>query len=308
MPKINLFHIARLLVCGLVALLLLPGPPKLGYAQSDSAEAHHQRGVEYHNRRCLDDASREYARTLELDPPRDLTAEEWQIVRRFAPRIYTTPTEFFPLKDFVAILHPTARQIAYHLFWEDDIDFPEDNDPADHELMWVQYSADANSIEKIWTYFHGRILVGSEAALTDARRHNQRPRINAQWGKHGTLLVGWEEMTITADVGDSEKKYYQNGQPITLKQYNEGTFRKLSEEGRRLPNHPLGIRLGWPLKFKGTWNDFTNFSRLVEPLALLNKKKMAKVTRWNSATINQHFLPYNFRPKTEWPGDKLNTR
>lgn len=308
MSKINLYPVVRLFACGLISLLQITASPKPGGAQSDSAETHHKRGVEFHNRRCLDDASREYARALELDPPRNLTAQEWQTVRRFAPRIYTTPTEFFPLKDFAVILHPSARQIAYHLFWEDDIDFPEDNDPADHELMWVQYSADGKSIEKIWTYFHGRILAGSEAALADARRNGQRPRINAQWGKHGTLLVGWEEMTITADAGDAEKKYYPTGQPITLRQYNEGTFRKLAEEGRRLPNHPLGIRLGWPLKFKGSWNDFTNFSRLVEPLALLNKKKMAKVTQWNSATINQHFLPYNFRPKTEWPGDKLNSR
>lgn len=308
MPRINLFSVVRLFACGLVALLPFTALPKPGGAQNDSAETHHKRGVEFHNRRCLDDASREYARALKLDPPRDLMAEEWQIVRRFAPRIYTTPTEFFPLKDFAVILHPSARQIAYHLFWEDDIDFPEDNDPADHELMWVQYSANGKSIEKIWTYFHGRILAGSEAALADARRNGQRPRINAQWGKHGTLLVGWEEMTITADAGDAEKKYYPTGKPITLKQYNEGTFRKLAEEGRRLPNHPLGIRLGWPLKFKGSWNDFTNFSRLVEPLALLNKKKMAKVTQWNSATINQHFLPYNFRPKTEWPSEKLSAR
>jgi len=28
---------------------------------------------------------------------------------------------------------------------------------------------------------------------------------------------------------------------------------------------------------------------------------MIRVSRWNSATINQHFLRYNFRPKTEWP-------
>jgi hypothetical protein len=67
-------------------------------AQDDTAEAHHQRGVTHHNRRCLDDASREYARTLELEPPRELTAAEWQLVRRFAPRIYTTPTEFFRSK------------------------------------------------------------------------------------------------------------------------------------------------------------------------------------------------------------------
>ncbi len=274
----------------------------------DTAEAHHQRAVEHHLRRCLDDASREYARALELDPPRELTAEEQQLVRRFAPRIHTTPTEFFPLKDFAVILHPTSRQIAYHFFWEDDIDFPEDNDPCDHELMWVQYSADGKSIEKIWTYFHGRILAGGEAALADARRHGRRPRINVQWGKHGSMPVGWEELKIVAHPGDAERKFYPLNEPITLKQYNEGTFRKLSEEGRRLANHPLGVRLGWPPKFVGAWNDFVDFSRQVEPLVLLDKTKLAKVSRWNSATINQHFLTYNFRPKTEWPPNDLKSQ
>jgi len=306
--RMKLFAAARLIAGGLLVGLALAASPDFSHAQNDTAEAHHRRGVEYHNRRCLDDASREYARALELDPPREPTAEELRIIRRFAPRIYTTPMEFFPLKDFAVILHPSARQIAYHLFWEDDIDFPEDNDPADHELMWVQYSVDGKSIEKVWAYFHGRILAGGEAALADARRHGHRPRINAQWGKHGTLLAGWEEMTITADAGDSEKKYYPTGQPITLNIYQQGTYRKLSEDGHRLIDHPLAKRLGWPRKFVGSWKDFVNFSRLVEPLALLDKKKMARVTRWNSATINQHFLTYNFRPKTEWPGEVLNTR
>jgi hypothetical protein len=275
---------------------------------ADTAEAHHRRGVEYHLRRCLDDAGREYARALELDPPRELNAEEWRLARRFAPRLYTTPSEFFPLKDFAVILHPAERLIAYHFFWEDDIDFPEDNDPCDHELIWVKYSADKSSIEDILTYFHGRILKGGEAAINDARAHGMRPRVNIQWGKHGSLPVGWEEMTIVANPGDAEKKYYPLDQPITLKKYQEGTFRKLSEEGRRLADHPLGLRLGWPLKFKGKWEDFVNFTRLVEPLRLLDKTKMARVSRWNSATINQHFLTYNFRPKTEWPADNIESR
>jgi hypothetical protein len=30
---------------------------------------------------------------------------------------------------------------------------------------------------------------------------------------------------------------------------------------------------------------------------------MVSVSRWNSAVINQQFLAYNFRPKTEWPID-----
>jgi len=74
-------------------------------------------GVAYHLRRFLDDASREYTRALELDPPRDLTDEEWQLARRFAPRVHVTASEFFPLKDFAVILHPAERLIAYHFFW-----------------------------------------------------------------------------------------------------------------------------------------------------------------------------------------------
>jgi hypothetical protein len=294
----------------ILLLLLVFVPPFRAQSPDgvDAADAHHQRGVAHHNRRALDEASREYAQALKLDPPRDPTPAEWRLVRRFAPRLYTTPTEFFPLKDFAVILHPANRWIAYHFFWEDDIDFPEDNDPCDHELMWVHYAADGMTIEKIRTYFHGRILEGGEAALADARRHGMRPRINVQWGKHGSLPVGWEDMSIIADAGDAERKYYPLEQAITLRQYNEGTFRKLSTEGRRMPEHPLGVRLGWPRKFAGRWEDFTDFSRRVEPLRWLERTKMAKVTRWNSATIDQHFLPYNFRPKTEWPDEKNGAR
>ena len=115
------------------------------------------------------------------------------------------------------------------------------------------------------------------------------------------MPVGWEEMRAVLAAGDSEHKYLRSEGPVTLRQYNEGTFRRLSAEGRRLADHPLGLRMGWPKKFSGAWKDFINFSRLIEPLALLDKNKMARVSRWNSATINQYFLPYNFRPKTEWP-------
>ena len=204
------------------------------------------------------------------------------------------------------MLHPESRLIAYHLFWEDDIDFPEDNDPCDHEVVWIRYSPDRKSLEKVWTYFHGRILEGGEASLVEARQHGQRPRINVQWGKHGSMPIDWEELSITANTGDAEKQYYPVGQPISLKRYQEGTYRKLTTEGRRLPTNPLALSLGWPSKFAGTWADFVSFSRLIEPLILLDTKKMTRVSRWNSATINQHFLTYNFRPKTEWPSENLD--
>ena len=266
-----------------------------------TAAAHHRLGVEHHLQRSLDAASREYARTLELDPPRLPTPGQLEIVRRFAPRIRAQRDEFFPLKDFAAILHPDERLIAFHLFWEDDIDFPEDNDPCDHEVMWVGYSADTRRIERVWTYFHGRILEGGETALVDAREHGMRARVNVQWGKHGSMPAGWESLTVQANAGDIERQYLPLDTPITLKQYNQATYRKLNTEGRRLLDHPMARRLGWPDRFSGTWEDFVDFSRAIEPRRFLERAKMVRVSRWNSATIDQHFLPYNFRPKTEWP-------
>ena len=93
------------------------------------------------------------------------------------------------------------------------------------------------------------------------------------------------------------------GKPITLADYNRGTWQKLRKEGRRLVDHPLTRRLGWPDRFTGEWERFVDFSRAVDVLSLINERRMISVSRWNSAVINQHFLPYNFRPKTEWPID-----
>jgi len=299
-------HLSVRMVVSIVLCVLSVGArAEAQRVASGTAADHHARGVERHLERRLDEASREYARALEIDPPRDLTPDEWTLVRRFAPRVYTTSTEFFPLKDVAVILHPDQRLIAYHFFWEDDIDFPEDNDPCDHELMWVQYASDKRNVEKVWTYFHGRILSAPDAAFTDARRHAMRPRVNVQWGKHGSLPVGWEQMPIVANEGDAEREHLPLNRPITLAEYNQATFRKLSTIGRRLIDHPLGRRLGWPERFSGDWEEFVDFSRLVDPVTLLNRHRMAKVSRWNSATINQYFLAYNFRPKTEWPLDNV---
>jgi hypothetical protein len=275
---------------------------------SDTAADRHQRGVELHNQRRLDEASREYARALSLDPPRTPSAGELETIRRFAPRVYTTPAEPFPLKDAAAVLHPSERLIAYHLFWEDDIDFPDDNDPCDHEVVWVHFSADGRSIERFWTYFHGRILEGGEAALRDARDHRMRPRVNTQWGKHGSMPPGWEQLQIVANGGDIEREYLTVGPAISLEDYNRGTWRKLQTEGRRQIEHPMARRLGWPERFAGDWKQFVDFSRAVDLLTLIDRRRMVSVSRWNSAVINQHFLAYNFRPKTEWPietGDRV---
>ena len=163
--------------------------------------------------------------------------------------------------------------------------------------MWVRYSPDSMSIEKIWTYFHGRILAGGEAALSDARRNRMRPRVNVQWGKHGSMPVGWEELKIIGDRGDAENKYYPDRsadlvEAVQRRHFSQAVTRKAG--GYRIIRS--AVRAGWPKKFSGNWNDFINFSRLIEPLDWLDKNKLAAVSRWNSATINQQFPPLQFPP------------
>ena len=296
------FRWGRAIIIIAVAVTMSPGARSQQEAPApETAAGRHQKGVEFHNQRRLDEAGREYARALSLDPPRSPSAGELDTIRRFAPRVYTTPAEPFPLKDAAVVLHPTERLIAYHLFWEDDIDFPDDHDPCDHEVVWVRFASDGRSIERFWTYFHGRILEGGEASLRDAADHGMRPRVNVQWGKHGSLPAGWEQMQIVADAGDIESQYITLGTPISLADYNRGTWRKLRTDGRRMIEHPIARRLGWPDRFNGEWEQFVDFSRLVDPLSLIDRARMVGVSRWNSAIIDQHFLTYNFRPKTEWP-------
>ena len=297
-------HLVFASIAGLA--ILAPSTSAQAPTQDPSAADRHQRGVELHLQRRLDEASQEYARTLTQDPPRAPGPAELEIVRRFAPRVYVTTTEPFGLKDAAAILHPSERLIAYHLFWDDDIDFPDDNDPCDHEVVWVRYSADGRSLDQVWTYFHGRILGSGSEALDDARANGQRPRVNVQWGKHGSMPFGWQSLSITADSGDLEREVLGEG-PMTLLGYNRGTWRKLSTEGRRAGGHPLARRLGWPLRFEGAFDRFVDFSRQVDLLGRLDERKLVAVSRWNSAVINQQFLAYNFRPKTEWPSDATPT-
>jgi hypothetical protein len=202
------------------------------------------------------------------------------------------------------VLHPDRRLIAYHLFWDDDIDFPEDNDPCDHEVIWVAYAPGGKDIEQVYAYFHGRILAGTAETLKDARANGMRPRIQVQWGKHGSIPFGSEQQRIRVvmdDVPANQRGSVSEG--VTVAQINELTFRKLSTEGARLRDHGLARRMKWPLKFEGTSKDYHDYSKLIDPIASFDRTRMGRVSRWNSATISQHFLSYNFRAKLEWPPD-----
>ena len=245
-----------------------------------------------HAERRLTEASEGYRDALHLAPPREPSAAELALIRKFAPIVMTAEHEPFALKDVAAILHFSEPWIAYHLFWDDDIDFPDDNDPCDHEVIWLRLDAARTRVRSVHTYFHGRILV-------DATPLVGRPRVVSQWGKHGTMPMNWRSLYILADADDVERNRLQTDRPMRLEEYNMDTWRKLHTEGREAQGSPLGA--SWPLRFEGSWEDFSRFGRPVDLEPRLRKGAMAMVSYFNNAVINRYFLRYNFAAKTEWP-------
>ncbi len=239
----------------------------------------YMKGVKEHQKKNLGKAIKYYRYALEKSPPREPDEKERRIILKFSPILFTTPSEPFPLKDVVAIMHPEIPMIAYHLFWEDDIDYPLDQEPCDHEIIWVKYNEKTNKIETLFTYFHGKIIDRKNPELITKEDH---PIINIQWGKHGSLLPGWDK--------------HANGE-IFL--YMKNTYERLKNKGAKNKDAPLAKE--WISYFEGEWRDFIDFSQKVEVEEYLRKKEMMIVGKYANAILKWYFLHYNFNPKYSWP-------
>lgn len=192
-----------------------------------------------HGKRNLGDATPLYKQLLAAEPPAAPTSNERARVLKFAPRLHNVPGEFFPLKDIAAIIHPERPVIAYHLFWEDDLGFPSDNDPCDHEVVWVEYEPATQKVTHVYTYWHGRIVT-TDTAADDANSHGGRPWVGVEWGFHGS--VPWKAVGDVKVVDDILRDHW-NSAHVTLKQR---------------PPDPLAR--GWPIEFAGDFAAFTSFS------------------------------------------------
>lgn len=301
--KKKLLSVAACLVLSLPARAQRQDPvPPCTCESVEGVEAVRE-GMTAHGKRSLQEASAAYSEALKLAPSRDANAAERALALRVAPIVFATPREPFQLKDAAAILHPNGEWIAYHLFWEDDIDFPDDNDPCDHEVVWVRVDRARGTAIEVYTYFHGRIL--KAGGLGSAR-----PQVVAQWGKHGTMPWEWRNLLIEADEGDVEWRYLGSEKAnstgkLTLEAYNRATYKKLSTYGRESQESLLAR--GWPYRFEGSWEDFTRFTRPVDLAVVLKKNGLLRVSHFNNAALNRQLIRYNFAAKTEWPDAMCDT-
>ncbi len=246
----------------------------------------YRQAVDLHGRRRLDEASDLYDSVLRLERPKRSIEEQFALAQRFMPRVFTTRSEPFELKDIVVVIHPdeSRRLIGYHMIWEDDIDYLADNDPADHEVVWVQYSKEL-TVEGAWSYWHNTILSTAKSA-PHANANGGRVAVYVQWGKHGSLLEGWEEK-----IGIDERlSDYRDYVPLEFSRLCKGRYKA---------DVPYGDR--WPRQFDGELADFIGFQTEIDVLEKLAEHRMVAVGRYANALMARWFLPYNFRPKHDWP-------
>jgi len=253
------------------------GAGDLEKAATETPSIQNRMGMQDHARRRLTEASAHYEKALQLDPVGEATATDLERVRRLAPVVLRHRSEPFGLRDVAVVLHPDRPLIAYHLFWDDDIDFPDDNDPCDHEIIWVEYDALTDRAVRVFTYFHGQIL---RAPVVD-----NSGRVGVEWGQHGSVPLN------------------ATGNPVGGLDLLAQHWRRLHGEGRRRPDHPLSR--GWPVHFTGPVEDYLRLEVPLELRSRLPEIHRLVRSRWPNAAINQRLLPYNFAVKTGWPDEVM---
>ncbi|WP_063847488.1 metallophosphoesterase family protein [Bacillus sp. FJAT-28004] len=249
----------------------------------------------YHSHGSFPEAGFWYGCLLEQGPQHTVSAELADLVSRLAPELYLVESEPFALQDCVAVIHPEMPLIAYHLFWEDDWNSPNDSMPCDHEIIWVRYDPQTLELSGIWSYFHEYIIT-TKAALTEAREHQNRPQAYVQWGIHGTLLAGGLN-ALTVTWKDSVSSITHTGMDAMERMFHD------AKKGGKWSKHSL--KQGCVKSFTGEFSDYIRFSKKLDTRTYLDKPKRIHKSRWANAVLNQRALTYNAAPKLEWPEEAL---
>ena len=235
----------------------------------------YRRGLRAHKRRRVGEALRAYRRVLEAEPPLKPDDVLAATIRANAPILRCASDEPLPLKDVAAIYSSSRRTIGYHLFYEDDIDFPNDSEPCDHEVLWVELDEGSRRSTAVCCYYHGRVLRSDESFGSDGR-----PEVVVQWGKHGTLPLNWSgDSRLVADM--------------------KRTWERLHTAGAREQDTPLARF--WPDRYTGSWEEFAQPQVRTATEPLVARDGFMLIGDRATAILDYCMIPYNFAVKYAWP-------
>lgn len=172
---------------------------------------------------------------------------------RFAPRLYTNPSEPYRIRDLIVFIHPEKPLIAYHLIWEDDSIGAGLGAESDHEIAWVEYDPISLKLVNFWVLWHRGIL-RTDQSVMDAKSHHQRPKIFVQWGQHGMLPVGWDKLTTTRPKAELRLHF------AIAKSIQTGPY--------------TGSKDIDSLKFQGNYSDYLTFSELLDSRQYICREKV----------------------------------
>jgi len=162
---------------------------------------------------------------------------------RFAPRLYVHPTEPYRIRDLLVFIHPERPLVAYHLLWEDDSIGAGVGMEGDHEIAWVEYDPISLKLVDLWVMWHRGVLHTDESVM-EAKSHRHRPKLLVQWGQHGMLPVGWENLS-TARPKAELRLHFALSKSIQVGPYT-------------------GSKDIDSLKFQGDYSDYLTFSELID--------------------------------------------
>ena len=207
------------------------------------------------------------------DAPRHLHL----IAVRFAPILQLNPSEPCSLLTVVAVLHPTKPLIAYHVFFDDDVMLSGRGKLADHEIVWVEYDPVSMKIADVQTLWH-RTILRTDACLLDAKRGDQRPKIDVQWGQHGMLPLGWQSL--------------EQVRPKLEMPAHFELVRFINRVPKLSPRRPA-------VTFGGSYAQYATFDRVVDSALYIHEGD--EIVAEDPLPFLRSRLATTFTPKKDWP-------
>ena len=170
-----------------------------------------------------------------IDPPRDIDARTARA--RPAVRAASLHRRQRTVRARGRGRHPRTRRaasIAWHFFWDDDIDFPDDNDPD-------RSRSDVGAVQRGWPRARG-----DPDLLPRAHSRGRRRRAG---GRETSRDAAERRRAMGQARNDAPDAALARSMP---RENDQRPWRRLSTEGARQKAHPVARRLGWPERFTGS--------------------------------------------------------